>query len=125
MKVWITKYALTDGIIEAEHVLGVAEDGKEYAFFVDENNQIKDLILGESKNKKLTYRGKVFLNISKEEQKIILNFAKKSKVATPHFENLNPNIIWIKPSLICTIQYMMKTRDGNMRQPVFKGLRLD
>ena len=92
---------------------------------LDENNQIKDLILGESKNKKLTYRGKVFLNISKEEQKSILNFAKKSKVATPHFENLNPNIIWIKPSLICTIQYMMKTRDGNMRQPVFKGLRLD
>lgn len=92
---------------------------------LDENNQIKDLILGESKNKKLTYRGKVFLNISKEEQKIILNFAKKSKVATPYFENLNPNIIWIKPSLICTIQYMMRTRDGNMRQPVCKGLRLD
>lgn len=40
MKVWITKYALTDGIIEAEHVPGVTEDGKEYAFFVDENNQI-------------------------------------------------------------------------------------
>lgn len=40
MKVYITKYALTDGIIEAEHVPGVAEDGKEYAFFIDENNQI-------------------------------------------------------------------------------------
>ena len=40
MKVWITKYALTDGIIEAEHVPGVAEDGKEYAFFIDENDQI-------------------------------------------------------------------------------------
>ena len=40
MKVWITKYALTDGIIEAEHVPGVAEVGKEYAFFIDANNQL-------------------------------------------------------------------------------------
>ena len=92
---------------------------------LDENNQIKDLILGESKNKKLTYRGKVFLNISKEEQDIILNYLKTHKVSSPLFDNMNKSIIWMKPNLTCTIQYMMKTRDGNMRQPVFKGLRLD
>lgn len=39
MKVWITKYALTDGIIEAQQFPGAAYDGKEYAFFVDENGQ--------------------------------------------------------------------------------------
>ena len=32
MKVWITKYALTDGIIEAQQIPGSAYDGKEYAF---------------------------------------------------------------------------------------------
>jgi len=39
MKVWITKYALTDGIIEAQQIPGATYDGKEYAFFVDENGQ--------------------------------------------------------------------------------------
>ncbi|WP_281696564.1 hypothetical protein [Bacteroides clarus] len=39
MKVWITKYALTDGIIEAQQIPGSAYDGKEYAFFVGKNSQ--------------------------------------------------------------------------------------
>ena len=39
MRVWITKYALTDGIIEAQQIPGSAYDGKEYAFFVGKNSQ--------------------------------------------------------------------------------------
>lgn len=39
MKVWITKYALTDGIIEAQQITGATYEGKEYAFFVDGNGQ--------------------------------------------------------------------------------------
>jgi len=27
--------------------------------------------------------------------------------------------------LVCTVKYMEKTKDGKLRQPVFKGLRLD
>ena len=32
MKVWITKYALTKGIIEAQQIHGATYNGKEYAF---------------------------------------------------------------------------------------------
>lgn len=32
MKVWITKYALTDGIIEAQQIPGATYDDKEYVF---------------------------------------------------------------------------------------------
>ena len=39
MKVWITKYALTDGIIEAQQIPGATYEGKEYAFFVGGNGQ--------------------------------------------------------------------------------------
>lgn len=39
MKVWITKYALTDGIVEAQQVPGAPYEGKEYAFFIGENGQ--------------------------------------------------------------------------------------
>ena len=35
------------------------------------------------------------------------------------------NIVWIQPILVCTVEYMMKTESGSLRQPVFKGLRED
>ena len=91
-----------------------------------ENGLIKYLILCEKKNDGFLYRGKVFLNISKEEQKIILNFAKSQKLKSPLFKNLqDKDIVWIKPELYCTIEYMHLTKDNNMRQPVFKSLRDD
>jgi ATP-dependent DNA ligase len=32
---------------------------------------------------------------------------------------------WIEPTLVCVVKYMMKTSNGGLRQPVFKGLRFD
>ena len=37
----------------------------------------------------------------------------------------NENTIWVRPELVCTVKYMMKTESGSLRQPVFKGLRED
>ena len=93
---------------------------------LDENNNIKDLVLCEKVKNGYKYRGKVFLNISKEEQKIILAFALKNPLKKPLFSsNSDKDIIWTKPTLVCTIEYMMLTKDGMMRQPVFKTLRDD
>lgn len=93
---------------------------------LDENNNIKDLVLCEKVKNGYRYRGKVFLNIFKEEQKIILAFALKNPLKKPLFPALSDkDIIWLKPTLVCTIEYMMLTKDGMMRQPVFKTLRDD
>ena len=35
------------------------------------------------------------------------------------------NVIWIKPKLIGTVQYMQEIENGSMRQPVWKGLKMD
>lgn len=92
----------------------------------DEDNQIKDLVLTTKINDKYINRGKVYLNISKEEQNFILNFALKHTKNKPLFDIYSDkNILWIEPKLVCTVQYMMLTKDGKMRQPVFKGLRTD
>ena len=88
-----------------------------------EEGKIKDLILGQYKKDKLTFRGKVFVNISKQEEGIILAFALKHQ--TKPLFMMKGDIVWIKPELVCTAQYTMLTRDGAMRQPVFKGLRYD
>lgn len=92
----------------------------------DEDNQIKDLVLTTKANGKYINRGKVYLNISKDEQNFILKFALKHTKNKPLFDIYSDkNILWIEPKLVCTVQYMMLTKDGKMRQPVFKGLRTD
>ena len=91
----------------------------------DEDGVPKDLILGYyDDNGKLQCRGKVYLGVSKEERAIILKFAKKNAVKQPWFEKYK-NIVWLKPELMGTVQYMHETESGGMRQPVWKGLRDD
>jgi len=50
------------------------------------------------------------------------------KINYPPFRKLPPGnekVVWIKPEIMCTVKYMMKTATGSMRQPVFKGIRID
>lgn len=91
----------------------------------DENGQVKDLILGYYDNDgKLKCRGKVYLGISKEERKIIAEFAENNTLKRPWFEKYK-NAVWLKPQLVGTVHFMQETASGGMRQPVWKGLRDD
>jgi bifunctional non-homologous end joining protein LigD len=33
--------------------------------------------------------------------------------------------VWLRPELVCHVKFLEWTRDGNLRQPVFLGLRED
>lgn len=91
----------------------------------DVDGQPKDLVLGfYDDNGKLQCRGKVYLGISKQERKIIYDFAKTHTVKKPHFDKYK-NIVWLEPKLIGTAHFMQETENGGMRQPVWKGLRDD
>lgn len=91
----------------------------------DEDGKVKDLILGYYDEKGvLKCRGKVYLGISKAEQQIIANFAKKNTVKRPWFDKYK-NVVWLKPQLVGTAHFMHETESGGMRQPVWKGLRED
>lgn len=35
------------------------------------------------------------------------------------------NVTWVKPELVCEVVFSEWTEDGNLRHPVFKGLRID
>ena len=91
----------------------------------DEDGKVKDLILGYYDEKgELKCRGKVYLGVSKAEQKIIAEFAKKNTVKRPWFDKYK-NVVWLKPQLVGTARFMHETESGGMRQPVCKGLRED
>lgn len=89
----------------------------------DNNGDVKDLILGYEEKGKLKCKGSVYLGVSKEERDYIKNFAKNNKGKV--IDGKYKDVIWIKPELIGTVQYMQETKSGNMRQPVWKGLRWD
>jgi len=85
------------------------------------------IVLGQYSNnigRELIYKGHVILGISSADFKII----KSMSEADMPFKDLpagNDNAVWIKPELVCTVKYMMKTSNGGLRQPVYKGLRGD
>lgn len=91
----------------------------------DEEGNVKDLVLGYFDDSgKLKNRGKVYLGVSKDDKKIVREFAGANRVQTPWFPQYK-NIIWIKPELVGTAYFMHETEKGTMRQPVFKGIRPD
>jgi len=70
-------------------------------------------VLGEEEDGKLKCKGSVYLGISKEERDYIKNFAKKNKGKV--IDGKYKDVIWIKPKLIGTVQYMEETESGSMR----------
>jgi len=83
------------------------------------------IALGQYSGKKLVYKGHVTMGISTEDFRIIES---TPKINTAPFNDLlsgNENAVWLEPNLVCVVKFMMKTANGGLRQPVFKGLRND
>jgi bifunctional non-homologous end joining protein LigD len=86
------------------------------------------LLLGYYQDGELKYAGKVgtgfnsdlLILIHKKMQKLII---KKSPFS--NYNNEAANIIWLKPSLICDVEFSEWTSEGRLRHPRFKGLRND
>ncbi len=93
-------------------------------YVLDELGNVKSLVIGAYQNTLLIYQGHVSLGISKDDLKYILEFASTHEIDNP-FDAVDKKTIWIKPQLVCTVKYMMRTHTFGLRQPVFKGLRDD
>lgn len=76
-------------------------------------------LLAQHEGDTLKYRSRVSLGISSEA----VSEVKKLSRSSPLFDE--GGVTWVEPSLVRTVKYMMKTASGSLRQPVFKGLRLD
>lgn len=92
----------------------------------DADGNVKDLVLGYYDGDILKPRGKVYLGVSKEERNIIKKFAESHTLSKAVFDEYQgKGIIWLKPELVGTVQYMHITERGSMRQPIWKGLKME
>lgn len=106
--------------------LKVLED-KDYVVcgYILKPNSMTSIVLGQYNNKKeLIYKGHVTLGSSLRT----LSQYKYKITDYPPFAlpvpNGNENAIWLKPELVCIVEYMPSNKEG-LRQPVFKGIRTD
>jgi len=93
--------------------------------YILKNNSVISIVLGQYAGKELIYKGHVTLGISTEYFQLIKSIPRISEPVFNHLPSGNDNAVWIEPSLVCIVKYMMKTANGSLRQPVFKGLRDD
>ncbi|MGV8993937.1 MAG: DNA ligase D [Flavobacterium sp.] len=85
------------------------------------------LICGYYEGEKLLYSGKVGTGFDEITLKELEKKLKKLERNTPPFDQ-EPKLKdahWVTPSLVAQIKFMEWTDDGNMRHPVFLGLKTD
>lgn len=92
--------------------------------YIKKPQGMTSLVLGQYRNGELIYKGHVTLGVSGSNYRIV---TEAPKLKGPPFTvpSGNEDAVWVEPVLVCTVQYMVKSATGSLRQPVFKGLRDD
>jgi bifunctional non-homologous end joining protein LigD len=103
------------------------------------NKLFSSLLVGVYKKKKLVYTGKIGTGFNEKMQQELLRKFKPLVIQSAPFTTV-PDInkpsrfrpdppgaraVWLKPVLICEVNFTEMTADGLMRHPSFEGLRMD
>ena len=93
--------------------------------YILKSGGVISIVLGQYSNKSLIYKGHVTLGVSSTDFELIKSTPQLSTQPFNALPSGNDTAVWIEPKLVCIVKYMMKTANGSLRQPVFKGLRDD
>lgn len=88
------------------------------------SDNIVSVILGAYDGNKIVYQSHVAMGVSRKDYKIISLEDKAMKNQYPNFPEFE-SAVWLKPKLVCCVQFMERTPGGGLRQPTFKGIRKD
>lgn len=96
--------------------------------WIPKENHMASIVLGQYSGGKLVYKGHVTLGVGGAA---FARIRAQPRAIRPPFDEAipaghgNEDVIWIVPNLVCVVEFMHRTKNGGMRQPVFKGLRPD
>jgi DNA ligase D-like protein (predicted ligase) len=89
---------------------------------------LRSLILGAYFQDQLNYFGMVGNGFTQQEMEFILQELVKLRTEECPFPSnrFNPkNTVWIKPLIVCDVEYLELTDEGSLRHPIFKRFRSD
>lgn len=106
---------------EADLVIGGYQQGTA-------GRSLGSLVLGGYREGRLVYQGKVGTGFSEREAEALLEGLRQLEVAgetmpLPRAERKRTR--WVKPVLVCSVEYLTTTTEGYLRHPVYKGIRTD
>lgn len=91
--------------------------------------RIGSLLLGEPTASGLTYRGRVGLAVSAREERTLAQLLEGSEVAESALvevpEEEAREVTWVRPDLVVDVEFLLRTADGRLRHPTYRGLRGD
>lgn len=85
------------------------------------------LLCGSDKGKNV-YAGKVGTGFNRETEEDLVKRLQKIRTETPPLavpRKEAAGVTWVRPHLVCTVEYLERTGEGYLRHPSFKGLRFD
>lgn len=89
--------------------------------YIVKEKGITSVILGQYDGDTLVYKGHVTFGVKYGDLK---KLEQADSSPFPVIPAGNENAVWLKPELVCVVQYMPNDK-GTLRQPVFKGFRED
>jgi DNA ligase D-like protein (predicted ligase) len=92
-----------------------------------QRQSLGSLILGGYRGERLIYAGQVgsgFSQSGAEEIKQLLQPLSREKSPLEHYPVL-PQALWAEPELVCSVKFLERTENGEIRHSSFTGLRPD
>jgi bifunctional non-homologous end joining protein LigD len=86
------------------------------------------LLVGVYENDQLIYVGHLGGGFDRTRlEEVYQQLQKIITLKCPFFKEPHPNtpVTWVKPKLVCEAAFADWTQDGIMREPIFKGMRMD
>ena len=87
------------------------------------------LLLGTFRDGELIYAGKVGTGFARGDLSALAKRFKPLERSTSPFDKVpameKRDAVWLKPALVCEVEYTEWTKDGRLRHPSFQGLRED
>jgi ATP-dependent DNA ligase len=90
-------------------------------YVLDESGGLRSLIVGTDDEGELRCVGKVGSGLGAEMRSRLLAELRARPRPTPLVPTAERGE-WVEPGLYCTVTYLERTGDGNLRAPVFEGL---
>lgn len=89
--------------------------------YIAKEKGVTSIVLGQYQGSDLIYKGHVTFGVKYGELRKLETIDHSPFPVTPPG---NENAVWLKPELVCVVQYMPNEK-GSLRQPVLKGFRDD